>query len=153
MEALEARFCNDTGFNYVAFLQELQPSEKLKLMYLERQREVREVNQRKKLPEKDPGHDLETILHKIKTMVCPAHLVFSLFMSCAQPMHCFASRGLCQLTASPSQVFKERMRILEWMKDYDKLRSARMLKVNFRRALDLCKFELRESELAILEDQ
>ena len=51
------------------------------------------------------------------------------------------------------QVYKERTRIHEWMRDYDKLRSGRMLKNNFRRALDLCKFELAESELAILEDQ
>ena len=52
-----------------------------------------------------------------------------------------------------SQVFKERIRIHEWMRDYDKLRSGRMKKSNFRRALDICKFELAESELAILEDQ
>ena len=45
------------------------------------------------------------------------------------------------------------MRIHEWMKDYDKLRSGRMLKNNFKRALDLCKFGLEESEMAILEDQ
>ena len=51
------------------------------------------------------------------------------------------------------QVFKEKIRIHEWMRDYDKLRSGRMLKGNFRRALDLCKFQLCESELAILEDQ
>ena len=51
------------------------------------------------------------------------------------------------------QVFKERVRILEWLRDYDKLRSGRMVKSNFRRALDLCQFELTESELAIIEDQ
>lgn len=39
------------------------------------------------------------------------------------------------------------------MKDYDKLRSGRMPKDCFRRALDLCTFELAESELALLEDQ
>ncbi|ELU01670.1 hypothetical protein CAPTEDRAFT_182794 [Capitella teleta] len=117
MEALEARFCNDTGFNYIAFLGELQPTEKPKLMYLERQKEVREVNQRTKNPEVDPSRDLEVILLKIK-----------------------------------NRVFKERIRIYEWMKDYDKLHTGRMLKINFRRALDLCKFELKESELAILED-
>ena len=51
------------------------------------------------------------------------------------------------------QVFKERVRILEWLRDYDKLRSGRMVKPNFRRALDLCQFELAESELAIIEDK
>ena len=45
------------------------------------------------------------------------------------------------------------MRVHEWMRDYDKLRSGRMSKSNFRRALDLCRFELTEAELAILEDQ
>ena len=45
------------------------------------------------------------------------------------------------------------MRVLEFMRDYDKLRSGRMLKTSFRRALDLCKFELRESEASILEDR
>jgi hypothetical protein len=73
MEALEARFCNDTGFNYIAFLEELQPGEKPKLMYLERQKEVREVNQRNKLPEVEPSRDLEAILLKIKTMVIYCH--------------------------------------------------------------------------------
>ena len=51
------------------------------------------------------------------------------------------------------QVFKERVRVHEWLRDYDKLRSGRMPKHNFRRALDLCKFDLEESELNILEDQ
>jgi hypothetical protein len=39
------------------------------------------------------------------------------------------------------------------MKDYDKLRSGRMLKTSFRRALDLCGFQLKESEISILEDK
>lgn len=117
MQALEAKFCNDTGFHYLAFLEELQPANKPTLMYLERLKEIRATNQKGKLPEHNPARDLENILIKIKT-----------------------------------KVFKERMRIHEWMRDYDKLRSGRMPKVNFRRALDLCKFELLESELAILEN-
>lgn len=51
------------------------------------------------------------------------------------------------------QVCKERIRILEFMKDYDKLRSGRMLKASFRRALDMARFNLYESEIAILEDK
>jgi Ca2+-binding EF-hand superfamily protein len=35
-------------------------------------------------------------------------------------------------------VFKERIRVYEWMKDYDKLRSGSIKKSSFRRALDLC---------------
>ena len=54
---------------------------------------------------------------------------------------------------SPLQVSRERIRVLEFMRDYDKLRSGRMLKTSFRRALDLCRFELRESEASLLEDR
>ena len=50
------------------------------------------------------------------------------------------------------QVCKERVRIYEWTQDYDKRRTGRMLKTQFRRALDLCNLELQESELSILED-
>ena len=35
-------------------------------------------------------------------------------------------------------VFKERVRVYEWMKDYDKLRSGSIPASSFRRALDLC---------------
>ena len=51
------------------------------------------------------------------------------------------------------QVVKDRVRVHEWLRDYDKLRSGRMHKISFRRALDLCKFELKETEYAILEDK
>ena len=73
MQALEAKFCNDTGFNYLAFLEELQPSEKPQLMYVERLKELRLTNQKGKLPERNPGGDLETVLTKIKTMVGEVH--------------------------------------------------------------------------------
>ena len=69
MQALEAKFCNDTGFNYLSFLEELQPSEKPTLMYLERLKELRMTNQKGKLPERRPAKDLEGVLTKIKTMV------------------------------------------------------------------------------------
>ena len=118
MEALEARYVNDVGFNYLEFLRDLQPQDPVKPMYVERLKELRLTNEKTKLPERDPKSDLEAILLKLKT-----------------------------------KVFKERMRVHEWMRDYDKLRSGRMLKGHFRRALDMCKFELNESELAILEDQ
>jgi len=52
-----------------------------------------------------------------------------------------------------SQVVRDRVRVHEWMRDYDKLRCGRMHKLSFRRALDLCKFELKESEMALLEDK
>ena len=118
MQALEARFCNDTGFNYLDFLSVLQPAEPPKLMYVERLKELRLTNQKPNRIERNVAVDLEGVLTKIKT-----------------------------------KVFKERIRVHEYMRDYDKLRSGRILKINFRRALDLCMFELAESEIAILEDQ
>ncbi len=118
MLALEAKYVNDSGFNYLHFLQELQPQEPVQPMYVERLKELRRTNEKTKLPEREPEGDLDAVLLKIKT-----------------------------------RVFKERVRVHEWLRDYDKLRSGRMLKGNFRRALSMCKFELTESELAILEDQ
>ena len=49
------------------------------------------------------------------------------------------------------QVMKERMRVLEFMRDYDKLRSGRIPATSFRRALDLCGFGLGQDEVASLE--
>ena len=46
---------------------------------------------------------------------------------------------------------KERMRVLEFMRDYDKLRSGRIPATSFRRALDLCGFGLGQDEVASLE--
>ncbi|KAH9519717.1 hypothetical protein Btru_070724 [Bulinus truncatus] len=52
-----------------------------------------------------------------------------------------------------SKVVKERIRVYEFMKDYDKLHSGRMLKTSFRRALNLARLDLLESEMAMLEDK
>ena len=48
---------------------------------------------------------------------------------------------------------KERFRVEDFMRDYDKLRSGRMLKTSFRRAVKLARLDLYESELAIVEDK
>ncbi|KAK2184430.1 hypothetical protein NP493_266g02009 [Ridgeia piscesae] len=117
MQAVEARFCDDVGFHYSRFLEELDPNPKTEMMYVKRIQNLRVVNDDKKAKEDHPVGDLESVLKKVKTMVV-----------------------------------RERVRILEWMKDYDKLRSGRMPKSNFRRALDLCRLGLYESELALLED-
>ena len=69
MAALEAKYCNDVGFNYTSFLEDLQPEEKRELMYVKRLEDIRAANQTGKLPEKRPGKDLESILLKIKTKV------------------------------------------------------------------------------------
>ena len=69
MSALEAKYCNDTGFNYMSFLSDLQPQDPLEMMYIKRQEQIRAANQKGKLPEKKPGRDLESVLIKIKTRV------------------------------------------------------------------------------------
>ena len=70
MIALEAKFCNDTGFNYISFLEELQPREPPKFMYEKRLEEIRQTNQKKSLPELNAQKDLEGVLLKVKTKVC-----------------------------------------------------------------------------------
>ena len=51
-----------------------------------------------------------------------------------------------------TQVFRERVRVDEWTRDYDKARTRRMRKTQFRRALDLCNLGLQDSEMCRLED-
>ena len=46
-----------------------------------------------------------------------------------------------------SKVVKEAVRVYEFMKDYDKLRTGRMLRTSFPRALDLCNLGLNEAEI------
>ena len=70
MNALEAKFCNDTGFHYLGFLEELQPSEKPQMMYRQRLHELRLTNDKAKLPERTTSVcDLESVLLKIKKKV------------------------------------------------------------------------------------
>jgi len=49
-------------------------------------------------------------------------------------------------------VMKKRIRVLEFFKDYDKLKSGRITRVNFTRALDLCHFELTSKEVNLIAD-
>lgn len=60
-------------------------------------------------------------------------------------------RQCIEYLISSLQVIKERVRVLEFMKDYDKLRSGRIPATSFRRALDLCGFGLGQAEVAALE--
>ena len=67
---MEAKFCNDTGFSYMDFLDELEPKAPLKHMYVERIRDIQIANDKSRLPEsKYAGKDLEEVLVKIKTKV------------------------------------------------------------------------------------
>lgn len=117
MVALGAKYCDDNGFNYARFLQDLEPAEAPTLMYENRLTELRKINQQKKLPEIDPCRDLEGVLTKIKI-----------------------------------KVYRQPVRTLDFMSDYDKLNHGRVNKTSFRRALKLARFELTESEMDILED-
>ena len=69
ISAIEARFCNDKGFNYMGFLNAVQPFVPQELMYVKRQEEIRGINAKGGLPELNPESDLENILLKIKTKV------------------------------------------------------------------------------------
>jgi hypothetical protein len=70
MKALEACFCNDTGFHYLDFLNQIQPEEKPQVMYVKRLKEIRLTNQKGKLPERNTTvADLESVLLKIKSKV------------------------------------------------------------------------------------
>ena len=46
-----------------------------------------------------------------------------------------------------TKVVKERVRVEEFMRDYDKLRTGRLLKTVFPRAIDLCQLGLVKSEV------
>lgn len=69
MAALEAKFCNDVGFNYLQFLQELEPKEPPQFMYEKRLEELRLTNTKKTLPELNVAGDFEGVMMKIKTKV------------------------------------------------------------------------------------
>ncbi|GAB1608230.1 Hypothetical predicted protein [Argonauta hians] len=55
------------------------------------------------------------------------------------------------LTKIKNKVFKERFRLIDYMKDYDKLNSGRIIKSNFERAIGLSPLNLNESEMAFLK--
>ncbi|XP_071953709.1 uncharacterized protein [Antedon mediterranea] len=115
MSALESKYSNNMGFNYVRFLEDLQPSQKPELKYTERLEVLRKVNSNTSSLEQNPLTDFESIMTKIKT-----------------------------------KVSKQRIRVLEFMRDYDKLRTGRMLKTLFQRALDLANLGLLPTEVDVL---
>lgn len=68
----------------------------------------------------------------------------------AEPGHVASSTDQV-LAKIKARVARRRVRIYEFLKDYDSLHSGRCLKTHFRRALDVCGFELKESEISLLE--
>jgi hypothetical protein len=67
MQALEARFANDMGVDYVAFLDALEPTEKPPLLFVQRVNELRAANAKQSVLELEPAGSLEAVLLKIKT--------------------------------------------------------------------------------------
>ncbi|XP_073251609.1 uncharacterized protein [Porites lutea] len=116
IKILQSRYSDDIGFNYIQFLEDLQPSEKPEMKYLQRLEELKLTNQ-KHLP--DLGdNNFEKIMYKIKC-----------------------------------KVMKERMRLNEFFKDYDKLRTGRILKTLFPRAMDLSSLKLTKVEVEQLMER
>lgn len=107
------KFSDNTGFNYLKFLEELQPSEKQERKYLNRLEQLKSAANREKVI--DGTVDIEFVMNKVKT-----------------------------------KVVHKSMRVYEFMRDYDKLKTGRMLKTCFPRALDLCCLGLTESEVLSL---
>ena len=69
MHALEARFGNDVGVNYFAFLDIVEPKPPTEFRFVERIKELRTTNNKPPLPELYPADSLEALLQKIKTKV------------------------------------------------------------------------------------
>ena len=69
MQALEARFGNDTGVDYLAFLDIVEPSPAPPWKFVDRLKELRITNDKPPLPELYPADSLEALLQKIKTKV------------------------------------------------------------------------------------
>jgi len=75
MQALEARFGNDVGVNYLAFLDIVEPRAPPEYRFLERLKELRTTNDKPPLPELYPADSLEALLQKIKTKVLSLSVV------------------------------------------------------------------------------
>ena len=117
MEAIESRYSDSVGFDYIRFLADLMPEYREGPKYKEHIEELKAINSHKKPPEFNAVDTLEQVMTKIKAIV-----------------------------------IKKRMRIYEFMKDYDKLKTGRVLESNFARALDLAGLGLKESEVHMLID-
>jgi len=69
MHALEARFGNDVGVDYLALLDVVEPAPRPDWRFVERLKELRITNDKPPLPELYPADSLEALLQKIKTKV------------------------------------------------------------------------------------
>ena len=68
-EALEAKYSNHMGFNYLQFLGDLEPKPEQELMYSKRLEELRLVNAKQVSLETNPLRDVDAVMTKIKKKV------------------------------------------------------------------------------------
>lgn len=109
-------YSDDFGFNYTQFIDTLVPYVAEETKYESQLHELQSLG--KKTTKQATGLDSEryaTMLSKSETDMFKAAMI-----------------------RFKTLVFKERIRVYEWMKDYDKLRSGSIRRTSFRRALDLC---------------
>jgi len=106
-------FADNVGFNYEEFLQVISPSNPLETKYEGQLKELQSLGIKK--TKMATGVESERYTAMLRGDVLER-----------------------AMTRIKTLVFKERIRVYEWMKDYDKLRSGAILKNSFRRALDLC---------------
>jgi len=85
MQALEARFANDVGVDYLAFLSIVEPTPPPEWKYVDRIKELRTTNNKPPLPEMYPADSLEALLQKIKTKVKTR--IYRLITTCASSTH------------------------------------------------------------------
>ncbi|KAH1021753.1 uncharacterized protein LOC109541236 isoform X1 [Dendroctonus ponderosae] len=114
--ALEERFKNDMGFNYVWFLKEVEPKPTDEPLYVSFLEDMKRLNS--ETPNKPPSRqekDIVQILAKIK-----------------------------------GKVVRERIRVLEFMKDFDRCNEQVISRINFHRGLITCGFELTRNEVETL---
>lgn len=115
-DALEKLFTDQWGFDYEEFLESIAPRTELQTEYEGQLKELQTLGQKKMFTATGVESErYSSMLPKKSTEI------FSTAM-----------------TRMKTLVFKERIRVYEWMKDYDKLRSGSIPASSFRRALDLC---------------
>ena len=109
-------FSDQWGFDYEEFLDSIAPMTKLNLKYEGQLKELQKLGKTKtKIATGVESERYSSILPKNNSDI------FTTAMNRMKTL-----------------VFKERVRVYEWMKDYDKLRSGSIPASSFRRALDLC---------------
>ncbi|EDV26117.1 uncharacterized protein TRIADDRAFT_24458 [Trichoplax adhaerens] len=119
LQIIEEKFADSEGFNYVEFLQVVQPEKRDQPTYATRLN-ARNIDQ------------------------------FSTNPSDGFTSHSTEVRQL--IDSLKSKVMKERIRVSEFMRDYDRLRSGRLQRATFRRALDLCRFGLNIDQYNLIEN-